>query len=601
MRKLQNTLLRLFPVVFLFAFVLAFTSGNFAYAEEESTYGHISYVDTEATVIREDQTEHKAVVNLPVAPGDQVVTGENGRCELQFDNGTVIRLDKNTRLKVTTVLAPSLTSHWKVTTLRLLDGQIYAMVQSYNREMFQVVTPNAAFDLKKRSAAFIQVRDSGDTFIHADKGKFKVMYGEDADSLKTETIRSGGVYTITADNQSRTGDDFLDLEFKAWNDYVNRNFKDLHFGISKLPKKITRNPALVYWTEKWSSLFGEWVYDAVFGYVWRPYDEFFAYSARPFFHADFVWVNNKLILVPQEPWGWIPAHLGTWMWTKGGWTWIPGEAFNTGVGQFSFINRYYGYPTLSCWIYEVYGGYDLYYTYRTYGVGAWRSAYEKVYYRPMKKPSLANVPGSVRDIIKKMNNTPVKVLREHLGTVRQLPTIDVKNIKSSLIKKESPLHPDGTVRTRPTGKTGVSSTVKVKPGTPGKGSVPVPVNHRWSAREEQSVNRGKVKVGGPVRNFRDWNPDIQWGIQTGNKVHYSSKTNEMVCPDLKLTSRSVSSLQRRAISRSTPSRRGYSSSGVSSSSGSTGSASSSQAGSTSGFGANKGSGGDKGSGSKKNK
>ena len=141
MRKLQNMLLSL-SVLFIFTVILTFTPGNFVYAEE-STYGHISYVDKEAKVIREDHTEHKAVVNLPVTSGDQVVTSNKGRCELQFDNGTIIRLDKNTRLKVTTILAPSLTSRWKVTTLHLLEGQIYTMIQSYNREMFQVLS-NAA-------------------------------------------------------------------------------------------------------------------------------------------------------------------------------------------------------------------------------------------------------------------------------------------------------------------------------------------------------------------------------------------------------------------------------------------------------------------------
>lgn len=606
MRKLQNMLLSL-SVLFIFAVILTFTPGNFVYAEE-SAYGHISYVDKEAKVIREDHTEHKAVVNLPVAAGDQVVTGNKGRCELQFDNGTIIRLDKNTRLKVTTVLAPSLTSHWKVTTLHLLEGQIYTMVQSYNREMFQVITPNAALDLKKRSSAAVQARDNGDTFIYVVKGKFKVMYGEDTDSVKTEKLNSRKGYTITAGHQLRTGDDFRDVDFMGWNNYVTRNFKDLHFGISKVPKKIVRNSGLMYWAEKWSSAFGEWVYDDLFGYVWRPYDEYFTFAARPFFHADFIEVKGQLIVVPQEPWGWVPAHMGTWVWTKSGWTWIPGEAFHTGVASLTFLpypfytswsrfdyENYYGYcyPSLGSWIYRTYGGYHLYYIYRNYGLRFWRDAYQKTYRKAVKKPSLRNVPPSVRDIIKKMNKTPVNVLKARLGTPR-LPMHNTKKLKPFLefkspVKKTSPV------------KAGSSSTITVKSKSPVKAGVPVaavkrPAAHsRWSLQESRLLNKarggGLVKSINTAGNFRDWNPDIHWAIRTGNKVHYSSRNNEVVCSNLKINSRSMTAFQKRSIGRSAFSRgrgsSGYTSSS-SSSSGSSGSSSSSGSTSSSGFGANKG-------------
>jgi hypothetical protein len=506
-------LLSLCTVVFLFVSLLTFTSGNIVYAEEP-IYGHISYVDKQATVIREDQTEHKAVVNLPVVPGDQVVTGDKGRCELQFDNGTIIRLDENTRLKVTTVLAPSLTSRWKITTLRLLQGQVYAMVQAYNREMFQVITSNAALDIKNRSAANIQARENGDTFIHVDKGKFKVMYGEDIKSIKTETARSGKGYMITAAHQMRIGEGHRDIEFKAWNDYINRKFNDLHRGINRIPKRIYHfSKALVHWAEKWSSLYGEWLYDDVFGYVWRPYDEYFAYSERPFFHADFAWIHNRLYLIPQEPWGWLPAYMGTWAWMKWGWTWIPGDAFITGLEPSTFIYYYYQFifPSLNSYIYRAYGNYDLYYIYRDNGLIAWQKAYKKHYKKVKLKPSLAGVPRSVRNIIKKMNKKPVKVIKKRLGKNPRVPLI---NLPISLSKRPA-AHPG------------------------------------WSARENRLIKREKVGAPvSPAMNFRDWNPDVHWALRTRNNVQYSSKTNEVVCPNLKLSSRSISAMQRAAIRNS---------------------------------------------------
>jgi hypothetical protein len=141
--------------IFLVA-VLALTLSVKA-AEIESNYGHISFVENQATIIRTDLEEHKAVVNLPLVPGDTIVTSTDGRCELQFDNGTVIRLDKNTRLSLTTVQAPTLTSQWKLTTLHLLQGQLYTLPQTYGDEVFQIITPNAAVKLKNRTAATIRL------------------------------------------------------------------------------------------------------------------------------------------------------------------------------------------------------------------------------------------------------------------------------------------------------------------------------------------------------------------------------------------------------------------------------------------------------------
>jgi len=508
MRKLQRTLLRLLSAAFIFVFMLVFTSGNFSYAEGESIYGHISFVDTEATVIREDRTEHEAVVNLPVAPGDQVVTGDKGRCELQFDNGTIIRLDNNTRLKVTTVLAPSLTSRWKITTLHLLNGQVYTMVQSYNREMFQVITPNAALELKNRSTANIQARENGDTYIRVDKGKFKVLYGEDIKSIKTETARPGKGYLITAAHQMHIDDDHRDIEFKTWNDYINRKFSDLHRGINRVPKRVYHfSRVLVEWAEKWSSLYGEWIYDELFGYVWRPYDEFFAYSARPFFQAGFIWFDNGLFLVPQEPWGWLPAHMGTWAWMKRGWTWIPGDAFTTGLEPSMDICHYYQFiqPSLNSYIYRVYGNYDLYYIYRDNGLIPWKTDYKKLYGKVKTNPSIEGVPRSVQNIIKKMNKTPAAVIKERFGKNPPLPGINL------------PIH----------------------------ASTHTAADSRWSARETRLIK--PEKVGGPVWNFRDWNPDIRWAMRTGNKVQYSSKTNEVVCPNLRISSRAISAVDRAAI------------------------------------------------------
>ncbi len=574
MKKQRDTLVNMI----LTAFLVIFISGGLLSADTgESIYGHISYVDKDATVIRQDKTEHKAVVNLPVAPGDQVVTGEKGRCELQFDNGTIIRLDNDSRLKVTTVLAPLLTSHWKITTLHLMRGGLCTINTNYNREMFQIITPNAAMDFKSRTETFIQLKDSGDTFIFARRGKFKVMYGEDVDSLKTETIRTKKGYTITADHQMRVDEGKQDFDFVAWNEYVNRNFKDLHYGTSKVPKKIYRyNKALVYWAEKWSSLFGEWVYDDIFGYVWKPADEYFAWSARPFFHADFTRVNGELFVVPQQPWGWIPAHMGTWVWMKWGWTWVPGSAFSPGLyynafagSGWSYYYQGYYYPTLEYWVRSSYGAQDLYYIYRDYGVKVWREHYQKRFKTYKKEPGVKKFPKEIRKLMAKLNKAPVKVVKERLGTAPRSNMISMKRLEPHLksvtptvrVNKNKEIVPTSAKTRVRSDKTSVTSVITWKDDIRSKET------KRIRHKAIEKVNGDGVGV--PLKGFRDWNPDSRWASNHGYNIVYSSKNNEVVCPNLGLASKTITSMERASLKGKSSGSRGRSStqSGSSSSSG----------------------------------
>ncbi|MCP5051160.1 MAG: FecR domain-containing protein [bacterium] len=524
----KKTLSSVLALCFLFTIV---SVNLFSEGDSNLNYGHISYVDKGATVIRQDDTQHKAVVNLPVVPGDQIVTGKDGRCELQFDNGTILRLDRNSRLKVTTILAPTMTSKWKVTTLHLMEGQLYSMTQGYNRQMFQVITPNAAINLKKRVGATIRLTDDGETYVYTEKGKAKVLLGESQKELDSKALKKKQGYLITKDHQLTLVEDQRDIDFIGFNTYVNRNFKDTHYGVSKVPKKIYRySKGLVHWAEKWSTLFGEWVYDDLFGYVWKPADEVFAISKRPFFHAQYVKVNGQSFVVPTQPWGWAPSHMGTWVWMKWGWTWVPGDVFGSSLTSF---NR------LDYWVRSVFGSYSLYYTYRDYGYERWYYDCWRLYNRTPTKPNLKVVPKPIRKIIKKMNRISVTSLRQKLGTNRPAPVVFRKggapfmnNNKLTIKSVEKKIAPK-TLKGN-TGRNFKSKTVK----TP-KGNLATP-GIKATLSKRAVVNKNKRAVRGNLikKGFRDFNPDVRWGHRNGFRVNYSSRINATVIPKLNMDSRS---------------------------------------------------------------
>lgn len=524
------------------AFVVAAGNGYASDPVEGSIYGHISYIEGNPKVIRADQTQEDAVVNLPVAPGDLLLTDDNSRCELQFDNGTVMRLDKQSRLKVTTVLAKSLTSNWKITTLELQEGKLYSINQSYNRERFQVITPNSAINLINNSMATIMLK-AGETHLACDRGKFEVMYGGEVKNLQADTVRKGEGYIVTADNRF-VKNEKRDIDFLAWNQYINNNFKELHYGISKVPQKLYKySKGLVTWAEKWSSLVGEWVYDDLFGYVWKPLDPRYAHPGRLFVNASYTKINGQVFLVPNEPWGWVPAHMGTWVWMKWGWTWIPGNAFTPGMGWYAFedFNYPFYYSTLYYWMDRIYGGFDYYCSYRNYGIDHWRMAYESKYNKTAPKPSYKGVPKEIQAIFKKMDKTPVLNIQNRLGKLG--PEMEQAMLKAN-IKAAAPVQQLNSMADH--------ANRAGKPASPAKPAVPgsekaLNTSPTSIINTLRYSNMTKDNSAKNVKTYRDWNPDKAWAFNNGVKVQYSSKTNEVVCPTLGLRSSQVTQRQMNAL------------------------------------------------------
>lgn len=488
-----------------------------ASAVTDSIYAHISYIDGEAFVIRSAEDKPvNALVNLPLLSGDTIFTGDKGRCEIQFGNGTLIRLDKKTRLKVGTVLSKGLTGEKKITTLKLDSGHIFSMSQVYKGEIFQVVTETAAVKMINRSTNSIRVNETEGTHVYVNRGEVGVLYGNLEKSPKKIFVKSGKGFWITPAAGTKQDNSKANKEFYLWNEMVNKNFKELHYGISKVPEVIyRRSPGIVHFAERFSTKYGTWVYNDIFGYVWQPAVEIFK-ERRPFFDANFVKINDELVLVPNRPWGWAPAHLGTWFFSKtDGWVWIPGDVFSKGICTIGlkkltdagFSDILYRSPTgpylniLNYWIDWIYGDVGLYGIYRTQGNRAWQTAYEAKFHKkpvPLKN-ALELAPEQVKHTITKIEKTSFDKI-----------ALDFKHIvKSSGL---------------------ADAKMKIlREITPGKDGV------------------GKRSI---IRMSRDWNPDARWARRTGVKIFYSSGGDTIICPELKLSSKEMTLQQRTMLKKS---------------------------------------------------
>jgi hypothetical protein len=523
-------------------------------------------------------------------------------------------------------------------------------------EIFQVITPTAAVKMKHRTVTMINVREDESTDIQVKLGKASVVYGPDEQNIDEKKIKKLGKLTITKEHQALEGEYKEDVDFEFWNEWVNKNFEDLHEGVSPIPKPIHRySRAVIYFAQKYSNIYGEWVWHDLCGYVWRPsYNDYYPWGGwQPYFYGSWREINDQLFWVPEEKWGWVPYHLGVWLWSKKyGWLWMPGSAFAPAWAAWDFAMGYYSWRPWSLWdwnsSYYGYGG----------GIGTISSTGKSVktitviskkqlkkkgdstptmpkeIKRALKRVISALKKGDTRVIdslgiipeqivIVKKQDLNSRRIQEKALKLREIPSQAKKEFLSEKSSKNAYREAVDTFKVNAfrgslrdnkgqiesyyrsyitsslknnkepvSDKTGSLKTQKIPVGSKIKVSkqrVISPAKKTSFHKAEKSIsNISKSTNPGSSLRFRDWNPDVGLARKVGVSIKYISRTNEIRCPELRLSSRNVGSRGSVSLGGS------FFSSGSGSSSGS--GVSSSSSGSSSGSSRSTGSSGSKSSG-----
>ncbi len=348
---------------------------RFVYSPKLDMYfGHISGVDVkndglDAVVLRRSEKEPEiAVLNLPVWAGDTILTSERG-CEILFDTGTSIRLDSGTELKLETILAHGLSSNNKMTNLVLQRGQIYVFYRKYDsREVFQVITPQAAVKMKNKTAASVRAGDAGTTEVRVNSGEARILFGPDADHLKTEKIKKMQKSLVTSDHRILFSQERQpDPDLNQWSESVEIYLRPFQKSSAFVPKYLRRyHEPVGYFIKRFSEVHGEWMLHNLYGFVWRPANnDHPGGDWQPYLFGRWREIGGMLFWVPEEEWGWVPHHLGLWMWDgKYGWLWIPGTDFAPAWVAWDNFWGYYAWRPWALWDWTTpYLYYHYYYSY----------------------------------------------------------------------------------------------------------------------------------------------------------------------------------------------------------------------------------------------
>ena len=249
-----------------------------------------------------------AFLNLPVTQGAQLKTLENGRAEVEFEDGSTLRLAPNTTLQFSTLAVGDSGKHLSV--VDLVEGMAYVnwlgksgdeFTLNFSREKV-AIDREAHFRVDTSTQVANLAVFKGELDVEGPSGKVTV------EKKKTATFDAADndKYTL-ANGITEAPLDSWDKEATAYHDqYAKNNSSPYGYGYSDM------------------NYYGAYTNVPGYGMMWQPY--FTGIGWDPFMDGAWAWYPGfGYMFVSAYPWGWMPYFYGNWMFVPGfGWMWQPG-------------------------------------------------------------------------------------------------------------------------------------------------------------------------------------------------------------------------------------------------------------------------------------
>jgi hypothetical protein len=264
-----------------------------------------------------------APLNLPIRQG-YVISTDNGRAEIEFENGAMAFLKENTVLEFYDL---SLDDGAHTTRLVLRQGSASFYVNPDSRDYFSVTGGDFTVEANGRSSFRLDNFDDGST-VETIKGHVSVVHKD-----KTTRLEKGQSFSIKAgdDSTANIGSIAEEDDFDRW---VSGQV-DTVSSATSAALQYTGSP---YYASGFADLYtyGAWSSCGGYGFGWRPFGVGAAWS--PFTGGQWLWDPGfGWTWMSSQPWGWAPYHYGGWLFDSscGGWFYspplyygVPGRVFN---------------------------------------------------------------------------------------------------------------------------------------------------------------------------------------------------------------------------------------------------------------------------------
>ena len=280
----------------------------------------LSYVDGQVTLAQGGQVlAQQAVANTPLLEGMQLTTADSGKAEIQFEDGSVVRLSPDSSVTLQVLEGAGTTAN---AVLLLNSGLAYFEFQGGG----QAGQMSVQFgDSQVTTSGFTLLRVSMDN----PPGQVAVFSGnahlESAGGNVATDLHGGESITLNGASPAnyQLAESIEPDSWDAWNSDRDQAMSAEAASQSPASANLgeSQNPA---WNDLDAN--GNWYDVPGQGYIWSPYEASSA-DFDPYGYGNWMWTPGYGYLwVSGYPWGYMPFQCGAWNYFNGfGWGWAPGS------------------------------------------------------------------------------------------------------------------------------------------------------------------------------------------------------------------------------------------------------------------------------------
>jgi hypothetical protein len=284
----------------------------------------LSSVEGQVRVVQDGQViADPATANLPLFEGSQVMTGDDGRAEVQLEDGSIARLSPNTTLTFSVLRKEGGGTKTEVV---LNQGLAYFEMQPANSEHgLRVNYGSSSFAATSFSVVRIRMDvPPGDLAVfsgnvHLDRG----------DSLQLDIHGGESLGLDTGDLSKYSLNETIDKDsWDSWN--ADRDQVLNQMSAEKTPASSGVNMADNVGMNDLDAN-GSWYNVPGQGYIWSPYEaQAQGVSWDPYGYGSWVlYPRYGYVWNSGYDWGYAPYQCGLWNYYDTiGWGWLPGDGCN---------------------------------------------------------------------------------------------------------------------------------------------------------------------------------------------------------------------------------------------------------------------------------
>lgn len=264
-----------------------------------------------------DNGYENATENMPLTEGDRMLTRSDGWAEVQFEDGSTMRLAPDTQITFSQLGRNS--DGGAVTAIDLDQGEVEFNLKKHDNSDFAVTAGNKEILLQHSGRFRVTANNATPLGVVVWKGEVGIR---DSSSGSVIAVKKNESFTLDAMDLSRydlekdAASDDLDQWSRQRDDSLASYTSAANSGYAQSPYQYGLNDLGYY---------GNYYDVPGYGYLWQPngvnlgwdpyMNGYWTYS--PGF--GYTWVS-------AYPWGWMPYRYGRWIFVNGnGWMWQPGN------------------------------------------------------------------------------------------------------------------------------------------------------------------------------------------------------------------------------------------------------------------------------------